>query len=485
MRGALGVVMAVTLGGTLAHAGGGNLTSRENARVGAPRWEIASAAGHAIEGYASAVSVIAGGRLPLHVSTRPVARYRIEVYRLGWYGGAGARLVACVPSCEGSRRGSARALPKPAAQTGEVLAHWPVTDTIRTRTDWVSGEYLAQLVLVGKHRGRVGSTIPFVVRPSGEMRRAILVEVPVNTWEAYNDWGGKSLYAYNSTGGVAAVKVSFDRPWSADGDPNVTFPVQFEYPMLRFLERSGFPLEYVTDVDVDEHPGLLLEHRLSVTLGHSEYWSRAIRDAWDAARASAHDLGFLGANVGYWQMRYEDRHRTIVEYRSSTADPDPNPAEKTTTFRALAVPRPECELLGVEFQGGGLQQPLTNPYTVAATPNPWLAAAGLHPGDQLRGAVSGEWDAVRPGCGDPPPIVLLRYSGSYPADATLTSTASGGKVLALGTEGFGALLDGWGKPRCTVNIRAERFLRAALISLGGFRALPKASRACPSGHRER
>jgi hypothetical protein len=58
-------------------------------------------------------------------------------------------------------------------------------------------------------------------------------------------------------------------------------------------------------------------------------------------------------------------------------------------------------------------------------------------------------------------------------------------VLALGTEGFGALVDGWGKPRCKVNIRAERFLRAALRSLGAFKALPKARRACPAAHRAR
>jgi hypothetical protein len=323
------------------------------------------------------------------------------------------------------------------------------------------------------------------------MHRAILVEVPVDTWEAYNDWGGKSLYAYNSTGGVAAVKVSFNRPWSSDGDPNVTFPVQFEYPMLRFLERSGFPLEYVSDVDVDQHPALLLEHRLSVTLGHGEYWSASIRDAWDAARARGRNLAFLGANTGYWQIRYEDRHRTIVEYRSATADPDPNPAQKTTTFRALAMPRPECELLGVEFQGGGLQPPLSNSYTVAASGNPWLSAAGLRPGDLLRGAVGGEWDAVKPGCGDPPPIVLLQYSGSYPADATLTDTAAGGRVLALGTEAFGSLVDGWGKRSCRVNVHAERFLRSALISLGGFEALrAQPGGPCPTrrrrpAHRER
>jgi hypothetical protein len=328
--------------------------------------------------------------------------------------------------------------------------------------------------------------VPFIVRPARERPRAILVEVPVNTWEAYNAWGGKSLYAYNSRRQIPAVKVSFQRPWSTIGDPNETFPVTFEYPMLRFLERTGFPLEYVTDVDVDRDPSLLLGHRLSVTLGHGEYWSKRIRDAWDAARAAGRDLAFLGADTGYWQIRYEDSDRTIVEYRSATADPDPVSAEKTTEFRALDPPRAECALLGVEFQGGGLKPPLVNSYTVVARANPWLDAAGLRPGDVLRAAVSGEWDSVVPGCERPAPTVLLRYAGGAPADATLSRTSSGGRVLALGTEGFGALVDGWGRRRCSVNVPAERFLRAALTDLAGLskRSLSSPAPACPKrrGH---
>jgi hypothetical protein len=322
---------------------------------------------------------------------------------------------------------------------------------------------------VGRHKHRAGRSVPFVLRPARELPEALLVEVPVNTWEAYNNWGGKSLYAYNSSRGIAAVEVSFARPW-AYGDPNLTFPVVFEYPMLRFLERSGFPLEYVTDVDVDRQPNLLLAHRLSVTLGHSEYWSRTIRGAWDAARSNGRNLAFLGADTGYWQIRYASGHHAIVEYRSAAADPDPTPAEKTTTFRALDPPDPECKLIGVEFQGGGLHPPLVNSYEVVAMHNPWLAAAGLRPGARLSGAVRGEWDSVVPGCLDPPPTVLLRYAGSYPAEATLAKTPAGGRVLALGTEGFGRLVDGWRQPRCRVDLRAERFLRAALVDLAGLRA---------------
>lgn len=458
----------------------GDATRQENARRGTPHWQLRASTGRSIEGYASALSVIAGHKLALHVSTTPAARYRVEVYRLGWYHGAGARRVMCVPGCRNSRRGHSQPLPAPAPPTFEVSANWPVTDTIRTSRTWVSGEYLAQLVLARRGRTRVGRSVPFVVRATNAARDAVLVEVPVNTWEAYNNWGGKSLYSFNSSNGVPAAAVSFARPWGY-GEPNLTFPVKFEYPMLRFLERSGFPLDYVTDVDVDRRPGRLLEHRLAIVLGHGEYWSPRIRAAWDAARAAGHNLAFLGANIGYWQMRYVDDHRTIVEYRSAALDPDPEPADKTTAFRALDPPRPECRLLGVEFQGGGLNPPLVNPYTVVAASDRWVRAAGWRAGDRLARAVRGEWDAVQPGCVSPAPRVLLRYAGASPAEATLTRTAGGGRVLALGTEGFGGLVDGWGKPRCHVDVHAERFLRVALADLAGLttRELEPRAAACP------
>jgi hypothetical protein len=258
------------------------------------------------------------------------------------------------------------------------------------------------------------------------------------------------------------------------------FPLSYEYPLLRFLERSGFPLDYVTDVDVDRDPGLLLAHRLSVVLGHDEYWSSGIRAAWDAAALAGRNLAFLGANIGYWQIRFADRHRTIIEYRSRRADPDPIASRKTVPFRSLDPPKPECALEGVEFHGGGLYRPLRNSYTVAAATNPWLAAAGLRPGDVLRGAVKGEWDSVLPGCDTPAPTVLLRYAGRYPADATVMQTPALGRVFALGTDGFGSLVDDWEQRTCGVDSRAQLFLRAALIDLAQLRpaALPPPQTGC-------
>jgi hypothetical protein len=457
---------------------------RENQKPGNWKWLAPVAPSGAIQAYGSQLSVIAGQTVDLHVSTHRAVRYRVGVYRLGWYGGAGARLVACEPSCPGKRHGrSRRGRPQPVSPmdptTGEVALSWPVTDRIRTGRNWVSGEYLAQLVIArGADRGEA-EWVPFIVRSVDPSPNSILVEVPVDTWEAYNSWGGKSLYDFNSSHGVSAVKVSFNRPW-AYGEPNLTFPVGFEYSLLQFMERNGFPLEYVTDVDVDENPQLLLAHPLTIALGHGEYWSQGIRDAWDAASDAGKNLAFLGADTGYWQIRYEDSHRTIVEYRSKALDPDPVAADKTDAFRILVPPRPECELEGVEFHSGGIYPPLVNSYTVVASGNPWLTAAGLKPGDVLPNSVRDEWDSVTPGCVTPAPTVLLQYAGTYPADATVMQTPGGGRVFALGTDGFGGLVDGFRQVHCSVNVRAERFLRAALTDLGRVNpsSLPAMPAAC-------
>ena len=479
----LALVSAIVLFAWAQGAAGATSIRRENQRPGRWGWILRAASQRHVDAYGSQISVVAGRSVALHVSTVPAARYRIEVFRLGWYHGAGARLVECLPACAVSGRGGsgraghARPVPPADPKTGELALRWPVTDRIHTHRIWASGEYLAQVVLAtGPERGRA-TWVPFVVRPVRPSPGAITVVVPVNTWEAYNNWGGKSLYTFNSTGKRAAVKVSFDRPWARD-EENDSFPVAFEYRYIQFLERNGFPLEYATDLDVDRRPDLLLRHPLAAMIGHGEYWSGAIRDAWDAARDAGKNLAFLGANIGFWQIRYEDRRHTIVEYRDSGLDPDPSAAEKTTFFRRLDPPRPECQLEGVQFQYGGLKAPLVNDYVVTAAANPWLTEAGLRPGDVLAGAVRGEWDAVEPRCDAPAPTVLFHYGGADPADATVTNTPAGGRVLALGSEGFGRLVSGFRKPRCLVDARAETFLRAAIGDLGEVASLPPMPAGC-------
>ena len=107
-----------------------------------------------------------------------------------------------------------------------------------------------------------------IVREPAGQHASALVIAPVNTWQAYNPWGGKSLYDFQSDG-VAAVKVSFNRPYH----PAHTF-LEYDLDLIRWLEREGYDVSYTTDVDVDSQPGSLLQHTLVMTAGHDEYWSK-------------------------------------------------------------------------------------------------------------------------------------------------------------------------------------------------------------------
>ncbi len=343
------VVIASFLGGPTALAVAANPIATENALPGTTAWEphfqgLANADQHALEGYASEVSVQPGDTVHLHVSTNPVARYRVEVYRLGWYGGTGGRLVGCTPSCTGDKQGTAYSIPA-LDSNGFVDPAWPVTDTFTIPANAVSGYYLAKLRLTSGSLQGGTHNIPVIVREPAGQNASALVIAPVNTWQAYNPWGGKSLYDFQSDG-VAAVKVSFNRPYQ----PAHTF-LEYDLDLIRWLEREGYDVSYTTDVDVDSQPGSLLQHTLVMTAGHDEYWSKATRDGLEAARDAGTNLAFMGANTGYWQVRHESAGRTLVEYRNAVNDPHPDPTQKTIRFRDLATPRPECELLGRAVHG--------------------------------------------------------------------------------------------------------------------------------------
>lgn len=427
----------------------------ENAKEGTARWDLTPPPKPGIEGYASESSAGPGQAFHLHVGAAHSAdRYRIYVYRLGWYGGEGGRLIRCLPSpdCDDDEPAAPQPLPPPPdAATGEVGAGWSTTDTLRIGRDWVSGYYLAVLrVTAGPDEGAVGR-VPLIVRAAPGDRSAILVQVPVNTWQAYNPWGGKSLYTYNSTGEIAATKVSFDRPYSEDvGIHPIT---TLELQAVRFLEREGYDVTYATDVDVDRSPGLLENHRLAISLGHDEYWSGRQRDAFDRALETSGNIAALGANAAYWQVRYERSHRTLVSWRSPGADPVKDTYRRTTQFRSLKPGRPECRLFGVMIQYGGqlwVGAP-PSPYTpAAARDHPWLIGTGMRRGDDIPEVVGYEWDSLVPGC-FPGRVERLLHAEPvgidnkvHPADAVRGVARSGSRMFASGSLEFAWALDSYG-----------------------------------------
>lgn len=216
---------------------------------------------------------------------------------------------------------------------------------------------------------------------------------------------------------------------------------------MRFLERHGYDVAYQGDLDTARDPSSLDGRTLVIVAGHGEYWSKEVRDAFEAARATGTNLVFMGANAAYWQVRYEEGFTTIVGYKRPSWDPETNPALETDYFRALSPPRHECALMGIMHMGGVLTWTPDGDYTVtdAATTDPWLRAGGFQPGDLVHGVVSREVDAI-PGtqspadsCGNRVTVLFTRKLGSVydgDADAVRFATPSGATVFSSGSHQF-------------------------------------------------
>ena len=460
--------LAVTLGVALAmpSLAAANPITDENALPGSSGWERSNAEAGKVEGYTSKVSVAAGETLGFNVSTKPAASFRVAIYRLGWYNGAGARQMTCLPGCSTSFTGSERSVPSPNSVTGEIDAAWPQTTSLTIPSNWTTGEYVAEYVLTSGSGNGTASYSPFVVRSSAPQASAsdMLVVVPFDTYNAYNDWGGTSAYVNTTSGSFTlahATKVSFNRP---------SYRRQWRYwdlPLLRFLEREGEDVSYVSDTDVDANPNIVQQHRAVIVSGHSEYWSKNMRDGFDAARDAGTNLMFMGANDAYWQVRYEDSscaddntvcgtvgdRRTMVTYKQEAAnqtDPISNPSLKTIKWRDLG--RPECELQGGVQYGSWFPNDGYRDYTTTAAGagDPWAQGAGLSSGTIVKGLDGFEYDSFFPDC-DPPgtPTILFQYQGpetSADIDAAAvryTANGSGARVFSSGSEQWAWGLDSY------------------------------------------
>jgi len=271
-------------------AGSSNPIQIENAKAGTSSWQLTNPAlSREIEGYASLTSVPRGGQINLFVNTSS-ATFTVTIYRMGWYGGLGGRQLLGPTTFTGTKQ----TIPTPNAQTGLVECNWinPVAVNIgfdaSDPTVWCSGVYLAKLTAsAGKQ-----AYIMFVVRDDARAS-SVLFQSSVNTFQAYNTWGGKSLYDFQSPTG-RAKKVSFNRPYALNTSTGSTpsgngaadfllggdgggFPAGWEYCGLRFLEREGDDVTYCTDVDTHENANLLLSHHTLLGVGHGEYWSWEMR----------------------------------------------------------------------------------------------------------------------------------------------------------------------------------------------------------------
>ena len=472
-----------------------NPTLLENQLPGTKDWmpaDLHAALGDDIAGFADQPSVNVGGTIRFSISTkRPGTLYQIKIFRLGWYGGDGARLMVDLPGQIGQAQGywsrqgfGLTNCPtcQVDLQTGLLDTGWKTSYSLKVGSDWVSGEYLVKLVDQFGNEGYIFFVVRDDQRPSD-----LLIETPVNTYQAYNYWGGKSLYVTRSqgpntlNGGVSAVKVSFNRPYVDMGPLMLYHDIQ----LIHFLERFGYDVTYTTNVDVDRNPQSLLNHHGFVSVGHDEYWSKGEMDAAFAARDQGVSLAFLGGNDVYGQVRYEadsagNPYRTLVLYRRAELDPlaGENPSEATVYFADPPVNRPQNALTGTIFISP-LKDPQHPATWVVALSAPFelFEGSGLRPGDEIPNLVGEECDSLADNGAQPPGLVVVASSavesrkGPITCSTTFYRAQSGAVVFNAATLQWSNVLDDFGhhNPGLAMDYRLMRLMQNVLALM---RALP-------------
>lgn len=427
-----------------------NPVKAENLCPGTNSWRVDRPFGpeRAIEGFTAPVSIQAGEKVKIYISTTAAA-YTFEVYRMGWYNGLGGRLVYSSYKLRGINQ------PPPTIDPATRMVscnNWRYPAILPVPATWVSGVYIVKLLAGGYMRYAF-----FVVR-NDSSNSAILFQTSVLTYQAYNMWGGYSLYRGPNAQGIStsadrAYVVSFDRPYDR-GDGLGDFPLLNEYNLLRWLERSGYDVSYTTDIDTDMHGALLRQHRLFIAAGHDEYWSTAMRDNVTSARDHGVSLAFFGGNDIYWHVRLQSSplgpDREVVCYKAGYYSDDAvdpvtlaNPHEATVLWRDKPIDEPENALLG-EMYGGALS--VSAPLVLAAGAESFLSNTTLHAGSALQGLIGGEYDRVYHNKLTPPTLSILAASplhciqtnlcptsGIDTANATIYTASSGARVFDAGT----------------------------------------------------
>ena len=481
-----------------------NAIVAENKLAGTTNWQISSAnqATNEIVGYGDATSINKGESINLKVSLNQPGQYRIDVYRLGYYGGAGGRLVTSVNSIAGSTQSGPTINPT----TKLIEYNWNTSYTLMTGSNWTTGLYYAKLTdaATGKQ-----NYIQFVLRDDSRPAD-IGFQDAIATAEAYNTFGGDSSYNFNTPGGQRAYQVSFDRPFNY-GASNTSAQfntLTWEYNMTRWLESQGYDVSYFTNLDVSTNPLQLYSQKTFLSVGHDEYWSMDERNNVEKARDNGINLAFFGANNAYWQVRYEastsgQANRVMTVYKDTSGvgtgtalDPitQTNPTASTTLFRSAEVNRPENALLGVGYIGDWGSANVYNglDFVVSNASDPYYANTGLRNGDKLTGLVGLEWDGLLNNGLTPAGLVVLSQSPvSSTGDVILVppgtntnisnsvryTAASGAKVFSTGSIQWVWGLDSFSVPTSRVDPRAQQIAYNIFADMGAKPQTPASSLA--------
>jgi len=422
-----------------AEAAGATWVARENAHEGSDGWRVRNFdVKTGVHGYADRTSALGGETVNLMVSTK-APTFHVEAYRMGHYGGKRGRLLWKGDEVPGRQQGEGHRDPG----TNLIEMGWQPSTEVQVGSDWPPGVYLLKLV------GSDGtdSVVPLVVRDDATKSKvAVLIEF--TTWQAYNTWGGCSLYECPGVQGEKRAKVvSFDRPY-ARGDGAQDF-VGLELPLIDLAEEQGLDLAYFSLLDLEADPQHLAGRTAVLSLGHDEYYSPKMRDAVDAALAGGANMAFFGANAMYRNIRFENGPsgapmRRMVNYRDTT---DPimatDKAQTTTQWRSPPLSRPEGAVVGIQYECAP-----TKGDVVLVDTSAWMfQGTGAQNGTKLVGVLGEEYDRWFSGV-SPKNLQILAHSPTKCRDKTSYSDMSwyshpgGGGVFATGTNRWIPGIDG-------------------------------------------
>lgn len=392
----------------------------ENEKRGSKGWQITGTPPGTIAGFANRVSAQVGDDVTLYVTT-DAATFHVDAYRMGWYGGDGARRVWRSPAVTGTEQPAC-----PVTATTHMVScdNWTPSLRITLTKAFVQGDYLFELYGSGGQRSYVPLT---VTDPSS--RAAYLVVNDVYTAQAWNTYGGYDFYQGEGACTPSyppcdrATVVSFDRPYAEQHGAGAFFGN--ELPLVEYAEQHGLDVTYATDADVQEAPRMLLRHRAILTTGHDECWSLQEREA--VARAASHGVNvvFFGAAAILRHVRMEPSplgpDREEVDYRDSTEDPLDGKADPLLVtgnwWGSPPASWPEAGFVGEAYSGYlDLGAPAAS--LIVADASAWVFdGMGLHDGSSIPGVLASDFDQVDPDL-HPADLQVLAQSPIPSSDAT-------------------------------------------------------------------
>ncbi|HYC58625.1 MAG TPA: N,N-dimethylformamidase beta subunit family domain-containing protein [Thermoanaerobaculia bacterium] len=286
-------------------------------------------------GYADRASVAQGGTITFHVSTS-ISPFAIQIVNLAQPTQVLATisgLTSTVIDCAG---------------LWENGCGWPATTQFTIPSAWPSGYYAARFPTSGGVRNSI-----FIVRAANPgVASSILVVAPTNTWQAYNQFGGKSVYDSISTNGQRAHIVSMKRPYY-DNLGLARYPA-WEQHIVNWMTAENRAFDLISDDDLAD-PNLLGNYRLVLLVGHSEYWTLPARQNLEAYSRAGGNVAVFSGNTMWWQSRVNFETRQFTVYKAANLDPMTGVDDDVVTVNFFDWPvfNPENYILGASFRHGG------------------------------------------------------------------------------------------------------------------------------------